>query len=321
MKERIFQNARGSTTAPRSVIAEPLQYKIAVTRKKFVDLYPDVFELGDSEYEGAVDTLLDHVLVGNVAGSETATTTRNGAFLQVFDACCGYIVYRDQASPSSIAQKRPDDTVVHNGAVGLKNEAKADVAQVLTAQRELTDKLSVDAVRIFPAKSYSIFGMTTFPSHIYLYSIDFCAATGTYSTQHIRDYDMRVPMYRVHFIQAVFKIAEWMAAIKGPNVNFHLVPGVRVRTPNGHHVTWTKDCLLKELKVKPGTRSTAAAELSATVDRIAQIYDASLLNVEWGVVELPNLLRVTRIGFTLRTAVAEGKITRQAAIQGIRQGE
>jgi hypothetical protein len=72
---------------------------------------------------------------------------------------------------------------------------------------------------------------------------------------------------------------------------------VRRETPNGHHVTWTAECLLKELKLS-GRRGATAALCNETLDRIAIIYAAHLPNVEWGTVKKPNMLRVISIGPT-----------------------
>jgi hypothetical protein len=55
--------------------------------------------------------------------------------------------------------------------------------------------------------------------------------------------------------------------------------------------------------------------------RIGDIYTARLPNVDWGTVELPNLLKVTRIGFMLERAILANMITREKALADVRQGE
>jgi hypothetical protein len=146
--------------------------------------------------------------------------SRNADFLKIFDICCGYMVYRDQVDPSSIIRKRPDDTVVTAGCVCFKNEVKAESSEAEVARRELTDKLSPDSLRVFPANSQSIFGMTTFPNLINIYSIGFNSTTNTFYTTFLCSFDMRHLNDRVRFIKAVFKIAEWMSTVPGPHEEF-----------------------------------------------------------------------------------------------------
>ena len=308
MKDRIFAHAPRDLVDLSAVLESNLSYKIAVKTMKFVESFSDTFELGDCEYGVAVDSLLEHILVGS---SEMTTVSRNADFLKIFDICCGYMVYRDQVDPSSIVRKRPDDTVVAARSVCLKNEAKAEPSEAEAARKELIDKLSPDALRVFPANSQSIFGMTTFPNLINIYSIGFNLTTKIFFTTPLCTFDMRHLNNRVLFVKAVFKIAEWMSAVSGPHEEFHLVPDVRRDTPNGHHITWTNDCLKKELKLSS----------PATMSRIDNIYRARMPNVEWGTVELPNVLYVTRIGFKLRRAILSNMITREKALVDVRQGE
>lgn len=325
MKAKIFNHAQSEVTSLSAVLASELKYKIAVTQAKFVESHGDTFELGESEYGVAVDSLLEHILVGNVGASEMTTVSRNADFLKVFDICCGYMVYRDQVDPSSIVRKRSDDTGVNRGCVCFKNEAKADPSEAEVARQELKDKLSPDALRVFPANSQSIFGMTSFPHLINIYNIAFNSTSNTFYTTLLCSFDMRHLNERVRFIRAVFKIAEWMSTVPGPHEEFHLVPGVRTKTPNGHHVTWTKDCLLKELKLRRTAKTRAAiaeedSSMRRTMHRIGEIYTARLPNVEWGTVELPNLLKVTRIGFMLERAILASMITREKALADVRKG-
>lgn len=325
MKTRIASGAPEPNTDLSVVLSSDLPYKIAVTRRKNLDLGGDAFELGDSTYGVAVDSLLEHLLVGNVGNSEMTTVSRNADFLKVFDICCGYTLYRDQVDPSSIVRKRPNDTVVVKGAVCLKNEAKGDAIEEEVARKELIDKLSPDALKVFPANSQSIFGMTTFPLKINFYKIAFDAVANHFSADLLTSYDVRHPSDRVRFVLATFKIASWMSTISKPHTDLHLVFGVRLRTPNGHHVTWTSGHLLKELHL-PRTGRTRAA-LAAEEDsmrkallRIQEIYTARLPNVEWGTVELPNTLKVTRVGFMLQRAILAGMISREKAVADVEQG-
>lgn len=326
MLDRIYANRpRSGVEDLAAVLASNLSYKIAVTHAKFVESFSDTFELGDCEYGFAVDSLLQHTLVGSAGPSEVTTTSRNANFLAIFECCCGFVVYRDQVDPSSTVRKHPDDTLVYNGCVCLKNEAKADARDAAVARKELIDKLSRDALRVFPANSQSIFGMTTFPNLINIYSIGFNASSNSFFTTLLSTFNMGHLQNRVRFVKAVFKIAEWIFSVPGPHEEFHLVPSVRMMTPNGHHITWTKGYLLKELKLHKTGRTRVAAEEAAnmrlTMDRISDIYAAHLDNVSWGTVELPNLLKVTRIGFMLERAILANMITKEKALADVRKGE
>jgi hypothetical protein len=318
MKERIFQHNRvvGDFNV---ILAEKLTYKIAITRSDYVDQYPNVFELGICEYGVGIDSLLDHILVGNVGRSEMVTVSRNADFLKVFDICCGFSVLRDQVDPSSVVRLRPDDTIVSNGAVMLKNEAKGDVGDAGAARQELTSKLDKSALFVFPEDSQSIIGMTTFPDRICLYSIDYDLSQRHFTSSHLKSYDMRHLHDRVSFAQDIFKIAQWMSTVRGPQSLFHLVPNVRTQTPNGHHITWRDGGICKELKFQSNTRA-CAAEMEAVLSRIKLVYDAHLDNVEWGEVILPNFVNVSRVGFKLRRAINSRMISKVAAIANIEKG-
>jgi hypothetical protein len=317
MKQRIFGHTPWNKTDLREILTSELSYKIVVARKMYVEMDSNLFELGDCEYGVAVDSFLEHQLVGNVGASEMTTVSRNADFLKIFDSCCGYMVYRDQVDPSSIVRKRPDDTIVYQGCVCLKNEAKGDQIEAQDARKELTDKLNPEALKVFPSNSQSIFGMTSFPNMINLYSIVFDPTSNKFSTNLITSFDLRHLYERVRFIKAVFKIAEWISVVSGPHEDFHLIPGVRRKTTNGHHITWSQDCLLKELKL----HATDHSERTATMKCIGEIYAARLTNVEWGTVGEPNFLHVTRVGFMLRKAILGGMISREKAVADVRAGK
>jgi hypothetical protein len=314
MKERITNHQpKWTGTDFRELLSIGLSYKIVVRTHKYVTLYPDIFELGDSEYGVDVDCLLDHRLVGNVGSSEMTTVSRNSLFLSIFDNCLGFSVYRDQADISSVVRKRPDDTIVSNGAILLKNESKGDAINSTVAEEELTDKMGGEAAKVFPVNSQSIFGMTSFPEKIVIFSINHVLHGNDFTINRLQTFDMRQLNDRVSFIKCIFKMAEWMTTVPGPRARgFHLIWNCRRGTQNGHKIQWNKDGLLKELK---HTRN-----FSSTMPIIEHIYSARFTNVEWGRVILPNKLQVTRIGFMLRVAISEGLITREKAIRDIETG-
>ena len=77
-----------------------------------------------------------------------------------------------------------------------------------------------------------------------------------------------------------------------------------METDNGHRVIWEREGLRKIL---------AAGHLK-------YLYAAKLANVEWGVVEGPEKILITRIGHKLRTALLHGRITAEKAIADIQAG-
>jgi hypothetical protein len=131
---------------------------------------------------------------------------------------------------------------------------------------------------------------------------------------------------RVRFIRAVFKIAEWMSTVPGPCKEFHLVPGVRTKSPSEHHVTWTKDCLLKELRLRETAKTRSAINEEQRIMNRTQPPHPRYLHrapAQCGVehsVELPNFLQVTRIGFMQERAILAGMITWEKALVDVKKG-
>ena len=89
MKDLIFAHVPRDLVDLSAVLASNLSYKIAMKTMNYVESHSDTFELGDCEYGVAVDSLLEHILVGS---SEMTTVSRNADFLKIFDNCCGYMV-------------------------------------------------------------------------------------------------------------------------------------------------------------------------------------------------------------------------------------
>lgn len=104
-------------------------------------------------------------------------------------------------------------------------------------------------------------------------------------------------MNRVSFLVDLFKVCRWLAAVNGPNSDFHLVPNVRVKTRNDHHITWTKAGILKEFD---HTR-----DMTEAVKRIGQVYEKKLRHVEHGMVRNDRSIIITRVGVLLTLANME----------------
>jgi hypothetical protein len=111
------------------------------------------------------------------------------------------------------------------------------------------------------------------------------------------------------------KYFRWVVSIRGPTADFHLVPGNRKSTPNGHHVTYTVDasgraCVLKEFNLKA----------NIPLQHMATVFQAKIPNVQWGRVTdtRAKTVELIRVGFTLKQAVRDRLISVDGAIQNIR---
>jgi len=106
-----------------------------------------------------------------------------------------------------------------------------------------------------------------------------------------------------------------MVTVKGPNASFHMTPGIRQRTPNGHHVTWTNEGILKEYNHH---RNDIAQRMHLM--NLVYTHQPPLAHVEYGRAfpETKNCM-ITRIGNRLQTAVMRGQVTREQVFHGVAQ--
>ena len=221
----------------------------------------------------------------------------------------GVIALLNQHDESSTVRVRPDTSLMLNGALVLKGEAKLLAADMESARRQLVDAFFPGAAALFPMSGSSIVGITTCSTTAAMYVISY--ADGQFSTTLHSHYALQTNVHdRARFVVDVFKVIRWIASTTGPTSEFHLVPGIRRRTRNGHYVTWNANGILKELHYPR----------DGTVARILQVYAAHLDHVEWGeaVAENSNAILVTRVGFQLKNALRRGLVTRDQAIDHIR---
>jgi len=217
----------------------------------------------------------------------------------------------NQHDASSRIRSRPDTSIMFNGALLLKGEAKHLETEMETARAELTDRFFIGAVCCFPLGSNSVVGVTTCSTTASLHIIT--CTNGQFTSVVYSSYAVQLlQRERVRFIVDMFKVLRWAVTVTCPTSSFHLVPAVRMRTQNGHHVTWTSQGLLKELH-NPGR---------GVVNRILQVYAHNLPHVEWGqaVVGNWNAVLVTRVGHKLMDAIAGGMISKTTAIEDFRLG-
>jgi hypothetical protein len=308
---RIRIAAAPLTCAPIDVPFAPTAFLIASLDQDLVQKYPHVFEYGKAEYNYGVDSFISHDELGE---GEGAAVGLDREWLLSFQNCLGATIYQDQHDSSSQFRSRPDYTIVYRGAIVLKVESKGAEGDMAQARAELTAKFHQTASEQFPAPHFSIFGVVSCPSKIEIYLLSYDRRTHTYSSCLITGgtFNVRaVPYDRIRFVQVVFNILRWVSAIHGPHREFHLIPGIRTKTPNGHYITFTSEGILKEY--------------SSTIDRrqigyMSVIYKAKLPNVEWGRVIGERSVMITRIGVPLTTAISEGRTNRRAAEDSVRAG-
>jgi hypothetical protein len=180
---------------------------------------------------------------------------------------------------------------------------------------ELIDRLAPDAHLQFPRGSDEILGLCISTRASRVYRIKYHPGDGTYSAISLVSFGFSTLQNRVDFLVFLAKYFRWVASVRGPTVAFHLVPGIRKQTPNGHHVTYTVDasgraCILKEFKL----------DTDIPLHHMAIVFQAKLQNVEWGRVKNPlaRTVELVRVGFTLKQALRDRLISADGVIQNIR---
>jgi hypothetical protein len=295
-----------------TALSDPLPFKLCCSRPEYAFVYPDVFEFGKCEYLGSVDTFLDYPLVGS---SEVSVWGLTNSFLHVLTTCFegGMNVYRNQKDPSSQCALRPDDALYYNGAHVLRIQSKTETTDL--NENELIDKLAPDAHLQFPRGCDEILGMCTSTRVARVYRIKYHPGDGTYSVTLLESFGFSTLQNRVGFLVFLAKYFRSVASVRGPTVFSHLIPGIRMRTPNGHHVTYTVDasglaCIRKEFNL----------QANIPLNHMATVFQAKLPNVEWGRVtsRRAKTVELVRVGFTLKQALRDRLISVDGVIQNIR---
>jgi hypothetical protein len=295
-------------------LAEPLPFRIPVVQIRLVNEFPDVFVHGTAEYQSSVDCWMEHQQVGE---SEVAVTSLDSNWINVIQKCVQIAILRDQHDPSSMPYLRPDATLQRQGATFMKVESKPSPLALPSAREELVGKFYRGATEVFPQGSMSMLGILTTPTQIELHRITYDNHFNRFDTVLIREYDVSAVGGRLSFIVDIFKLCRWVASITSPNQVFHLVPNLRTETPNHHHITWCAQGLMKEYRIT----SANAARFSVMLQRMEQVYNATLPHVEWGrrIVDTNNIM-ITRIGRRLRLCIMNGTVSRQQAISEVELG-
>jgi hypothetical protein len=240
MSELISSNACDSLEI---ALSSSLPFKIAMfdPPAEFTE-----FVVGRAEYGADLDAYLNYHLIS--ASSEQSVVALDSNWVSALSLCLGLTVFQNQTSHSSAGTLRPDFTIYKSGALVMRVEEKADSRDLPSAKNELVDKLSDDAIQLFPFNQDRVLGLAISSFRVEMYFIAWNYAEGRFSlSELVQAYITSSLEGRVKFVVDLFKIARWMAAINKPNKSFHLIPNQWIGTDNHHRVMWVKDGLLKQL--------------------------------------------------------------------------
>lgn len=298
-------------------LVEDLPFKIQIIDPHLVSQFPTVFEIGLSSVDLTIRSFLEYSKIGH---SETSTVIIDGHWLKALLKCInGVDILQNEHDSSSKQAKRPDSSVEVFHALALKGEAKFSIADLADAFEELTIKFHKDAYKVFPKGCNTIVGITSCIDRIHMNFITYNPVTRSYSAELYRVYNVSDLPDRVAFVVDLMKVCRWMASITECNSNFHLTPGVRKKTKNDHHITWTAEGIHKEFdKTKDKTEA---------LQRIEQVYSQNppLLHVEHGRVLSYNpgqqSIVIARIGnrLTLSNMIKLG-LTKEMVISQVELG-
>jgi hypothetical protein len=269
--------------------------------------YSAVFELGVAEYGACVEAWLEHQLLSST--SEQAVVILDGNWQSVLKSIANLNILLDEHDISSQKKLRPDFTAIFNGILVMKGEAKATLTDMMASRHELVSKFHQTAHKLFPASSGSIPAVMTCNELISLYSISYF--NKRFIQVLIKQYDVRNINGRVEFIVDIFKIIIWIMSQINPVEGFHLAPGVRLKTRNGHHITLLSSGLLKEFDSNKLDR--------ISISTVGAIYALNLPNVEHGTINCTSIT-ITRVGSRLRDAVIVRNMNRQDVYQQVCMG-
>ena len=147
--------------------------------------------------------------------------------------------------------------------------------------------------QLFPRGHNFFIGITSCETKTNLYYITWNAIDAKFDTgEPKRENDLSTMYGRVSLIVNIFKICRWEITITAANTAFHLVPVVKLVTPNNHIVQWVSDGLIKEFNANVSETSMVA---------MAGIIEARLGHVEWGRrIEGTKAIKIDILGYMVR---------------------
>jgi hypothetical protein len=261
---------------------------------------------------------LHHAICGE---SEVSVMSLDLGWLYIIQSICRAVILRDQASESSNVHTRPDATITMYGAVVLKHEAKYNASHLSIATTELTDKLFDGVQQLFPLGSLEIIGVVTSATNCEIHRIYYDRNSHLFKTDPLEHFHVNTIESRVSFIVSIIKLCRWISNVKGPNRKFHLYPGIRTQTSNKHHVTWIKEGILKEFRMKNNKRQRGGSLLTEEqITKICNVHNLKLPHVECGYRFSQNAIIITRVGARLRDALRIGLTSKEKVLDDVKAG-
>jgi len=307
VRDLLLSHRIPSGTNFTELLSYPLPFKIPITRQSHIDMFPAVFELGYGEYNESIDLWLAHSLLSLT--SEQAVVILDGMWQCLFKFVAMADILLDQHDASSVSRFRPDFTAMLNGVLVMKGEAKALLTEMMACRNDLLKKFHSSAFKLFPSGCSSIPAVLTCNEQIQLFSLSYFHKK--YSMGLIKTYNVLEISSRVEFISDIFRILLWVISQVNPVDRFHLPPGVRTRTRNGHHITLLENGILKEFD----RNKLSQIEM----DAIRTIYSLQLPNVEWGTVNGVSIT-ISRVGSTLSDAIRVRHLNRDNVFEQVSRG-
>ena len=286
MKERVLSSACPDLL---QALHEELPFIIAVESARHLQ-YSNRFEFGTSEYGFDLLAFLDFKRVG------TSVTSFASVFYNLVSAIyhsTNILILNDASSGAGICC---DISVLCNDALCVKMEFKADATEQPHEKEELVRNFSAEAGELFPMNGRTMVGLIATPTVVEMFLITYIMSSTSYVIGNaVRTYRMDDVAERVLLAIDAFKLCRWIVAIEGPTRKFHLVPDLRRKTRNGHHITWKRSGLKKEYNANVS---------QTTLTRIDTIIRAHLPHVEWGNILSENTVLITSVGCRVRDVLS-----------------
>mgnify|MGYP003387105700 FL=1 len=309
MKQIINEHRIAGGIPFTEVLRNDLPFTIASTDMEAMGgFHSEKFCFGRAEYGPSLETFLQHHVLTTT--SEQAVVVLDGMWQDILKQVANVQVCLDQHDASSIVKARPDFTALHQNVLVMKGEAKITALEMNAKANELVNKFHKTAYKMFPKGCNSIPAVMTSNEMISLYSVQYF--NKRYTKAIVKEYNVENLGDRVQFVVDLFKILIWVMSQVEPVEGLHLVPDVRTRTPNGHHVTLTECGIFKEFRVS----SDAPA---INMDALKKIYEAKLHNVEYGTVNCTSVT-IHRVGSRLQDALRARTMNKQEVYQQVQQG-
>mmetsp|Transcript_18925 Transcript_18925/g.17164 ORF Transcript_18925/g.17164 Transcript_18925/m.17164 type:complete len:336 (-) Transcript_18925:64-1071(-) len=261
---------------------------------------------------------LSHQICGQ---AEVAVMSLDFGWIYIIESICNAVILRDQASESSTLNTRPDATATVFDAVVLKHEAKFKASSLSIAKSELTEKLFDGVQNLFPLGSLEIIGVVTSATNCEIHRIYYDTDDRSFHTDPLENFNVNSIESRVRFIVTIIKLCRWIITCRGPNKGFHLYPGVRTETSNGHHVTWIKEGILKEFRMpNRKRRNDNTLTTGEQIEKICKVHELKLRHVEWGYKHTSGSVIITRVGYRLKDALRNELTNKKKVMEDVKAG-